>query len=132
MKGMVGDLRQHVDKPTYTKSYPPYVDQVPLSHWYRIPKFHLFSGDAYQSTVEHIRRFISQCREANCKENRMQLFSNSLTGSAISWFISLPPNFIKTWKDLEGAFHDRFHKVEQNIHVAELAKFFQTASETTQ
>ena len=132
VEGMVGDLRQRVDRPTYTKPYPPYVDQVPLPHRYHVPTFHLFSGEAYQSTVEHIGRFISQCGEANSEENRMQLFVNSLTGPAFSWFVNLPPNSIQTWRDLERAFHDRFHKAEQNIPVAELAKSFQTSNETAQ
>lgn len=132
VRGMVGDFRPHVDRPTYTKPYPPHVDQVPFPYRYRVPAFHLFSGDAYQSTIEHIGRFISQCGEANSEENRMQLFSNSLTGSAFSWFVNLPPNSIQTWRDLERAFHDRFYKAEQNIPVAELAKSFQTATETAQ
>lgn len=132
VRGMVGDLHPQVDRPAYIKPYPPHVDRVPFPHRYRVLAFHLFSGDAYQSTVEHIGRFISQCGEANSEENRMQLFSNSLTGSAFTWFINLPPNSIQTWRDLERAFHDHFYKAEQNIPVAELAKSFQTATETTQ
>jgi len=53
----------------------------------------LFSGQDDTSTMEHVNRFIIQCGEAtNRDELRVRLFSSSLSGSAFTWFISLPPN----------------------------------------
>jgi len=47
--------------------------------------------------MEHINRFIIQCGEAaNRDELRVCLFSSSLSGSAFTWFISLPPNLVIT------------------------------------
>jgi hypothetical protein len=52
--------------------------------------------------MEHVNRFIIQCGEAASRDElRVRLFSPSLSGSAFIWFISLPPNSIITWADLE-------------------------------
>jgi len=59
--------------------------------------------------MEHVNRFINQCGEAvNRDELRVRLFSSSLSRSAFTWFISLPPNSIVTWADLEKQFHKYF------------------------
>jgi len=59
--------------------------------------------------MEHVNRFIIQCGEAaNRDELRVRLFSSSLSGSAFTWFISLPPNSVITWADLEKQFHKYF------------------------
>jgi len=41
-------------------------------------------------------------------ELRVRLFSSFLSGSAFTWFISLPPNSIITWANLEKQFHKYF------------------------
>jgi len=52
--------------------------------------------------MEHINRFIIRYGEAaNRDELRVRLFSSSLSGSAFTSFISLPPNSVITWADLE-------------------------------
>jgi hypothetical protein len=59
--------------------------------------------------MEHVNRFIIQCGEAaNRDELRVCLFSSSLSGSAFTWFISLPPNLVITWADLKKQFHKYF------------------------
>jgi hypothetical protein len=59
--------------------------------------------------VEHINRFIIQCGEAaNQDALRAQLFSTSLSGSAFTWFTTLPANSILYWADLEKQFHQFF------------------------
>jgi len=56
--------------------------------------------------MEHVNSFIIQCGEAaNTNELRVRLFSSFLSGSAFTWFISLPPNYVMTWADLEKQFH---------------------------
>jgi len=40
---------------------------------------------------------------------RVRLFSLSLIGTAFSWFLSLPPNLIHSWNELEQKFHDHFY-----------------------
>jgi len=59
--------------------------------------------------MEHVNRFIIQCGvAANRDELRVHLFSSSLSGSAFTWFISLPPNSVITWANLEKQFHKYF------------------------
>jgi hypothetical protein len=54
------------------------------------------------STMEHITRFIIQCGEVgNINALRIHVFSSSLSGSAFSWFTSLPANSIIKWSNLE-------------------------------
>jgi len=71
-----------------------------------VPDFTKFSGQDDTSTMEHVNRFIIQCgKAANRDELRVRLFSSSLSRSAFTWFISLPPNSVITWADLEKQFH---------------------------
>jgi len=59
--------------------------------------------------MEHVNRFNIQCGEAaNRDELRVRLFSSSLSRSAFTWFISLPPNSVITWADIEKQFHKYF------------------------
>jgi len=78
---------------SYRTPYPPAYDLIPLPNWYKVSDFTKFSGQDDTSTMEHVNRFIIQCGEsANRDELRVRLFSSSLSGSAFTWFISLPPN----------------------------------------
>ena len=74
-----------------------------------MPDFTKFSIEDDTSTMEHVNRFIIQCGEAaNRDELMIQLFSSSLSGSAFTLFISLSPNSVITWADLEKQFHKYF------------------------
>lgn len=64
--------------------------------------FSKFSGQDNVSTIEHISRFLAQCGEAVGEDAlRVRLFPLSLSGSAFTWFASLPSNSIHGWADLE-------------------------------
>jgi len=86
-------IKPKVNTYSYRMPYPPAYDLIPLPNWYKVPDFTKFSGQDDTSTMEHVNRFIIQCGEAaNRDELRVRLFSSSLSGSAFTWFISLPPN----------------------------------------
>ena len=86
----------------YRTLYPAAYDQLPLPHKYKLPDFTKFFGQGKVSTVEHINRFIIQCGEAAQNDAlKVQLFSMSLSGSAFTWFTTLPANSIIYWADLE-------------------------------
>ena len=76
----------------YRQRYPEYFDHVPLPSRYKKPDFSMFSKKDNVLIVDHISRLLAQCGEA------MVL---SLSGSAFTWFVSLPPNSINCWVDLE-------------------------------
>jgi hypothetical protein len=86
----------------YRTPYPPAYDLLPFPHKYKVPDFTKFSGQGDVSTVEHVNRFIIQCGEVSNQDAlRVQLFSMSLSGSAFTWFTTLPANSILYWADLE-------------------------------
>jgi len=102
---VIGDQfgrKPKVNTYSYQTPYPPAYDLIPLPNRYKVSHFTKFSGQDDTSTMEHVNRFIIQCGEgANRDELRVRLFSSSLSGSSFTWFISLPPNSIITWADLE-------------------------------
>ena len=64
-------------------------------------------GISSRTTLEHIGQFIIQYCEASTNDiYKLRLFSLSLSGAAFTWFISLPPNSVFTFTDLEQKFHD--------------------------
>ena len=88
-------IKPKVNTYSYRTPYPPVYDLVPLPNWYKVADFTKFSGQDETSTMEHVNRFIIQCGEAaNRDELRVRLFSSSLSRSAFTWFISLPPNSV--------------------------------------
>ena len=50
----------------------------------------------------------------------MKLFPLSLSGAAFTWFISLPPNSVFTFADLEQKFHDYFFTGETELKLSHL------------
>ena len=75
-----------------------------------IRDFIKFSGDNNRTTSEHIIQYVAQLGEASSSDAlRVRLFSSSLTGTAFSWFSSLPPNSVRSWNGLEQKFHDHFY-----------------------
>jgi len=88
-----------------------------------VPDFTKFSGQDDTSTKEHVNRFIIQCGEAaNRDELRVRLFSSSLSGSAFTLFISLPPNSVITWADLEKQFHKYFFSRVHEKKITDLVR----------
>jgi len=79
----------------YRTPNPTAYDQLPLPHKYKLPDFTMFSGQGEVSTVEHINRYIVHCGEAAQHDAlKVCLFSMSLSGSAFTWFTTLPANSI--------------------------------------
>ena len=83
--------------------------------------------------MEHVNRFIIQCgKAANRDELRVRLFSTSLSGSAFTWFISLPPNSVITWADLEKKFHKYFFSGVHEKKVTDLVRLRQRNDESVE
>ena len=115
----------------YRTPYPAVYDQLPLPHKYKLPDLTKFSGQGEVSTVEHINRFIMQCGEA-AQNNTLKvcLFSMSLSGSAITWFTTLPANSIIFWANLEKQFHQFFYSDIEEIKLTDLTNLRQRNDES--
>ena len=61
---------------------------------------------------------------------RVRFFSQSLTGSAFGWYTSLPPDLIRTWRQLEGQFHTQYHSEAAEAGIADLVQVKQKRGET--
>ena len=71
--------------------------------------------------MEHINRFITQCGEAAQNDAlKVRLFSMSLSGSAFTWFTTLPANSIILWVDLEKQFHQFFYSGIEEMKLTDL------------
>ncbi|XP_058784459.1 uncharacterized protein LOC131659265 [Vicia villosa] len=115
-------LNTGLRRPNYTSPLLYYVLQTELPRGCKIPKFTKFSGDTSESTTEHIARYMTEAGDsANNEELRMKYFPSSLTKNAFTWFITLPPNSIDTWPQLERLFHEQFYMVQTKISLKELA-----------
>ena len=53
----------------------------------------------------------------------------SLSGAAFTWFISLPPNSVRTWADLEQKFHDYLFNGETELKLSHLTSVKQKIHE---
>ena len=115
----------------YKTPYPAVYDQIPLPHKYKLPDFTKFSRQGEVSTVEHINRFIMQCGEAAQNDAlKVLLFSMSLSGSAFTWFTTLPANSILFWADLEKQFHQFFYSGVCDMKLANLTNLRQRNNES--
>jgi len=95
-------IKPKVNTYSYRTPYPPAYDLIPHPNRYKVLDFTKFSRQDDTSTMEYVNRFIIQCGEAaNRDELRVCLFSSSLSRSAFTLFISLPPNSVITWANLE-------------------------------
>jgi len=83
--------------------------------------------------MEHVNRFIIQCGEAaNRDELRVRLFSSSLSGSDFTWFISLPPNSVITWADLEKQFHKYLFSGDHMEKLTDIVRLTQRNDESVE
>jgi len=83
--------------------------------------------------MEHVNRFIIQCGvAANRDELRVRLFSSSLSGSAFTWFISLPPNSVIIWANLEKQFHKYFFSGVNEKKITDLVRLRQCNDESVE
>jgi hypothetical protein len=118
--------------PAYTPPFPEWYHRVILPPRVKPPtEFTKFSGQDYTSTVEHIARYLMQLGEASADEAfRVRYFPLSLTGPAFTWFSSLPPQSIGTWKDLEQKFHAHYFSGSTEKKLIDLATLRQRHNET--
>ena len=80
--------------------------------------------------MEYICQFIIQYGEASTNDiYKLRLFPLSLSGVAFTWFISLPPNSVRTWVDLEQKFHDYFFSGETELKLSHLTSVKQKIHE---
>jgi len=126
-------IKPKVNTYSYRTPYPPAYDLIPLPNRYKVPDFTEFSGQDDTSTMEHVNIFIIQCGEASNRDKlRVRLFSSSLSGSAFTWFISLPPNSVITWVDLEKQFHKYFFSGVHEKKITDLVRLKQRNDESVE
>nr|CAE03342.2 OSJNBb0005B05.9 [Oryza sativa Japonica Group] len=113
------EVRNHAR--VYQMPYPNFYDVVPYPPDYKIPEFAKFSGKDSRTTCEHVGQFLAQCGRASSMDTcKLRLFSLSLSGTAFTWFTSLPSNSISAWAQLEQKFHDYFHTNETELKLSDL------------
>jgi hypothetical protein len=54
----------------------------------------------------------------------------SLSGAAFTWFISLPPNSVYTFSDIENKFHDYLFISETELKLSHLVSVNQNSNES--
>ncbi|GKV33998.1 hypothetical protein SLEP1_g42429 [Rubroshorea leprosula] len=120
--------------PAYRKPYPDIIDhENPFPRGFKVPEFTLFSGEVGQSTIEHIGCFTIQCGEASGDDNlKLRLFPSSLTGTTLTWYLSLPQNSVYSWKQMEDLFHTQFYCCEPEVSMADLLRLAQKPGESSE
>ncbi|OMO78281.1 Retrotransposon gag protein [Corchorus capsularis] len=132
---MFGHGLRRTGRPAFHTPYPEEYDrQFPFPRGYKDPDFspHFSGISSEQSTIEHVGRFTMQCGEANTGYQKLRLFPNSLTGLAFTWYINLPPNSIRTWEDMEKAFHTQFYRIEPEVSLPDLSRLSQKKGESAE
>jgi hypothetical protein len=115
----------------YSKPYPNEYDLIPLPPKYRLPDFTKFSGSEGTSSIEHVSRYLAQLGMVSASDElRVRFFSQSLTGPAFGWYTSLPPDSVRTWKQLEEQFHVQYHSEATEAGIADLTQVRQRRGET--
>jgi hypothetical protein len=80
---------------------------------------------------EHIDQFLAQLGElADTEAFHVRLFSLSLTGTAFTWYATLPPNSILSWGDLEQMFHEHFFSGDYELDLVDLVALLQEKDES--
>jgi hypothetical protein len=107
----------------YTKPYPSEYDLIPLPPKYRLPEFTKFNGAEGSSSIEHVSQYLAQLGMISVSDPlRVMFFSQSLTGPAFGWYISLGHDSIRTWKQLEEQFHIQYHSKAVEAGIANLVQ----------
>jgi hypothetical protein len=106
---------------SYRRPYNSQFDRLPYPQGTRIPEFAKFSSDQGKTTREHIDHFLAQLGAlADSEPFHMCIFLLSLTGTALAWYVALPPNSILSWGDLEQNFHDHFFSSDYELDLVDL------------
>ncbi|GKV02584.1 hypothetical protein SLEP1_g15006 [Rubroshorea leprosula] len=121
-------------RPAYRKPYPDIIDhENPFPRGFKVPEFTLFSSEVGQSTIEHIGHFTIQCGEASGDDNlKLRLFPSSLTGTALTWYLSLPQNSVYSWRQMEDLFHTQFYRCEPEVSMVDLSRLAQKPGESSE
>jgi hypothetical protein len=115
----------------YHKPYPSHFNLVPYPMGWRSPDFVKFSGEDNRTTWEHVSQYLAQLGEVGSIDAlKIHLFSLSLTGTVFSWFSSLSPNSVDSWKQLERKFHDHFYNPENELKLSYLTSVRQGRDES--
>jgi hypothetical protein len=109
---------------SYQRPYPENYEYISYPQGFKIPEFTRFSGDDGRSTLEHIGQFTIQYGAAASNNIcKMKL-------SAFTWFISLPPNSVYTFSDIENQFHDYFFAGETKLKLSHFVSVRQKSNES--
>jgi hypothetical protein len=116
-------LKPKMQGPSYTPPLPEWYNRVILPPRVKPPtEFTKFSGQDDTSIVEHVVRYLMQLGEASADEAfRVRYFPLSLTGPTFTWFSSLPPQSIGTWKDMEHKFYAHYFSGSTEKKLIDLA-----------
>jgi len=118
-------------RPNFVSALSDHVLAEVLPKGLKIPKFTKFGGETNESTVEHIARYLTEAGDiANNQNLRLKYFSSSLTKNAFTWFTTLTPHSIFTWRQLEKAFHEQFYMSQSKISLKELTSVRRKTSES--
>jgi hypothetical protein len=105
----------------YQKPNPEHYDLVPYRRGFKVPDFVKFTGDDVRTTYEHVRQFLAQVSDPGITDvHKVKLFPLSMSSTAFNWFISLAPNSVATWADVEGKFHEYFYNGETELKLSDL------------
>jgi hypothetical protein len=78
-----------------------------------MPDFAILNGDGSRSTLDHIGQFITEYGEASFINNcKLRFFPLSLSAVAFTWSISLLPDLVYIFSNLQHKFHDYFLQAE--------------------
>ncbi|KAH7851499.1 hypothetical protein Vadar_012534 [Vaccinium darrowii] len=110
-------------KPIYTRPYSDEVENESFQKGYRVPEFHLFSGeDIHEFTIEHVARFQVQCGEAGSRDaQKLRLFPNSLTHTTFTC-LQIPSRPGGSWKTCSTS---SFIGVEPKVTMTDLSALCQ-------
>jgi hypothetical protein len=116
---------------TYQKPYSEFFDTIPYPRGFRVSDFGKFTCEDSKTTYEHIGQFLAQVSDFGITDvHKIMLFLLSLSGTTFNWFISLAPNTVNTWENLEQKFHDYFYNGETEIRLSHLAAIKQKHNES--
>jgi hypothetical protein len=104
---------------------------IPYPWGFRVPDLAKFMGDDAKTTYEHIGQFLVHVNDMGITDvHKIRMFPLSLTGAALNWFTSLPPNSIDYWVSLEQKFNDCFYNGDVELRLSDLTSLRQKYTET--
>ncbi|XP_016199077.1 uncharacterized protein LOC107640041 [Arachis ipaensis] len=120
------------NRPHFVSAFPQVVQMAQVPRGVKNPKIITkFAGKVGESTSEHVARYLVEIGNlANDENLKMKFFSSSLTKNSFTWFLTLRPNSVTTWNQLETAFHAQFYRGKMNVAVTNLVALKHEDGET--